>query len=238
VTLIENDLVIGVGVNGGHHGIHDAKPVIDHLGGGRQAVGGAGGIGNHVMDCRIVLVVVHTQHDGQVFVLGRGGNDDLAGAALFNMNIGAGFSLGRIALGVGENAGGFNHNIHPQVLPGQVGGIFFRKDTDRVPVYHEVAANNFHRSRVNPKRGIILEQVGILFGIKQVVDCNHFQLIRIAFQQGFKDQPTNPTKTINTNFYCHFKPPFDWVKDCHASAWLFLSVFFAAGGERSRPLIE
>ncbi len=56
--------------------------------------------------------------------------------------------LAVIALGVGENAGGSNHNIHPQVLS-RAGwrDLFPQRHGPCKPVYHKVAANNFHRSR-------------------------------------------------------------------------------------------
>ena len=71
----------GVGVDGGHEAFLEAEAFLEqHMDERRQAVGGAGGVGNDVVLGRIVLVVVHAHHDRDVLVLGRGGDDDLLGA--------------------------------------------------------------------------------------------------------------------------------------------------------------
>ena len=48
-----------------------------HLDDRRQAVGGAAGVGDDVVLGRIVLVFVDAEHDGDVFVGGGSGDDDL-----------------------------------------------------------------------------------------------------------------------------------------------------------------
>jgi hypothetical protein len=65
VDLVEDLLVVGVGVDGGHQPALDADRVVQHLGDRRQAVGGAAGVG----DDRVLggqLVVVDAIDDGQV----------------------------------------------------------------------------------------------------------------------------------------------------------------------------
>ena len=49
VGQVKDALVVGVGVNGGHQATHDAELVVDNLGGRRQAVGGAGGVGDDMV---------------------------------------------------------------------------------------------------------------------------------------------------------------------------------------------
>ena len=63
----------GDGVNGGHEAFDDAEVVVDNLGDGGQAVGGAAGIWDDVLVGVVLLVVdAHHVHGG----IGRGGGDD------------------------------------------------------------------------------------------------------------------------------------------------------------------
>jgi hypothetical protein len=76
MPLVENYLVIGVGVNGGHYRALDLERIVDDLRRGSQAVGGAGSIGNDMVLCRVVLSIVDAEDDGQIFVLCWGRDDD------------------------------------------------------------------------------------------------------------------------------------------------------------------
>ncbi len=56
----------------GHQALDDAKLVVDDLGERGQAVGGAGGVGDHLHVGLVLLVVdAHHEHGG----VGRGGGD-------------------------------------------------------------------------------------------------------------------------------------------------------------------
>ena len=71
-------------MNGGHEALDDAKVVIDNLGDGGQAVGGAAGVGNHVLTGAVLLVIdTHHVHGS----IRRGGrNDDLLGSLFERSN--------------------------------------------------------------------------------------------------------------------------------------------------------
>jgi hypothetical protein len=51
--------------------------------------------------------------------------------------------------------------------------------------------------------------------IEEVVDCDDVKLIPMELADRFKDLPPDATETINTDFYCHHKPP-NWlgIKKC------------------------
>ena len=70
-------------MHGGHETLNDAPSVVDDLGEGCEAVGGAGGIGNN-LKVGGVLGVVHTNNEHGGVVLGWGGDDDLLGAWIRN----------------------------------------------------------------------------------------------------------------------------------------------------------
>ena len=105
---IENHLIVGVAVDGGHGAALDLEIVVHHLGHRRQAVSGAGGVGNNVMFGRIVHAIVHAQHDGDVFVGGGGGDDDFFHRAAQ--------VLARV-LRIGEFPGGFDHYVGAHARP-------------------------------------------------------------------------------------------------------------------------
>ena len=82
VDLVQDLLVVGVGVDGGHQRMADAKGVVEHLDQRRYAVGGTGGVGHDGVLRWIVLVLVDAHDDGEVVTLGRSGDDHLLGPAL------------------------------------------------------------------------------------------------------------------------------------------------------------
>ena len=82
---------------------------------GRQAIGGARGVGDHVVLRRIVLVLVDAQHDGDVFVGRRRRDDDL-------LHRPAQVLLGQF--GLGELAGGLDDHLRADRCPIQLGRIF------------------------------------------------------------------------------------------------------------------
>ncbi len=59
VREVEEFLIVGVGMDGGHGATVDAERFLKNLGHGSEAIGGAGGIGNDVVRGGIVGLVVH-----------------------------------------------------------------------------------------------------------------------------------------------------------------------------------
>ena len=82
---VEDLLVVRISVDGGHKSAVDDIFIMDYLGGRSQAVRRAGGVGNHMVGLRIILVFVDTHHDGQVFTFSRCGNDDFPGTSGSNV---------------------------------------------------------------------------------------------------------------------------------------------------------
>jgi hypothetical protein len=74
---VQNSLIVGIGVDGGHQPSYDAEFLVDDLGKGSQAVGGAGRVGQDVVRFGIILVFVDAHDDGDIFIRSRSGNDDL-----------------------------------------------------------------------------------------------------------------------------------------------------------------
>ncbi len=71
VGQVQDALVVGVGVDGGHQRLLDAEGIAENFGHRSNAVGGARGIGQDVVLLRVVLILVHPQDNGQIGALGR-----------------------------------------------------------------------------------------------------------------------------------------------------------------------
>ena len=133
VREVEDDLVVGVAVDGGHDSGDDAEGVLQDLGDGREAVGGAARVGDDVVFGRVVLAFVDAEHQGDVFVGGGGGDDDfLHGRAEMDLGL----------FGVGEDAGGFDDDLRAYRGPVELGGVAFRVDFE----------SSFRRRRWNDRR--------------------------------------------------------------------------------------
>src|SRR5256884_6127428 len=61
---IEQALIVGIGMDRGHGAASDAESVLDDLRYGRKTIGGAGGIANYVVLCRIVALILYTKDKG------------------------------------------------------------------------------------------------------------------------------------------------------------------------------
>ncbi len=118
VRQIEQLLVVGVGMDRGHDAVFDAEVIQQDFGHGRQAVGRAGGVGDDVVRDRVVGLVVDAQHEGDIRVGRRGGNNDV---------LGSGCEVLPCAFAVGEAPSRFDDDVDLQILPGQVFGVLHRE---------------------------------------------------------------------------------------------------------------
>ncbi len=192
---VRQHLVVGVGVDGGHQAVHDADLVVQHLGQRCQAVGGARGVGDHLMRRR-ELVVVDAEHEGAVHVLVAGRGDDHF--------LGAGGEM-RAGLGLGgEQAGAFQHHVDAQFAPGQLRRIALGANLDAVAVDDQVAAVHRHLAREFAVGGVVLGQVRVGLGIAEVVDRDDLELVRATgFVQRAQDVAANATVTVDGDLDGH-----------------------------------
>ena len=104
-----------IGVNRGHQTGLDAETFLQqHMHERREAVRGAGGVGNDVVLGRIVFAFVDAHDDGLDLAFAGRGDDDF---------LGAGGEVGLGLLAVGEEAGGFDDDVHAERLPRQRGEV-------------------------------------------------------------------------------------------------------------------
>lgn len=137
-----------VGVDGGHETLDDAVVVVDNLGEGSQAVGGARGVGDDGGLAIVGLLVdTHHVHGG----IGRGGRDDDA--------LGATLEMGAGLLGGGEHTGRLNDVLDTGVLPGDGSGVALSVELDLLSVDDQVAALDGDLALEDTVGGIVLEHV-------------------------------------------------------------------------------
>src|SRR6478752_6274461 len=116
---VEDPLVVRVAVDRVHQAALDAEQVVDHLRGRREAVRRAAGVADDVVRRRVVLVLVHPEHDRDVLALGRRADDHLLRARV---------QVGPRLVGVGEDAGRFEDDVDAEVAPRQGPGIRLLED--------------------------------------------------------------------------------------------------------------
>lgn len=140
----------GVGVDGGHETLNDGVLVVDDLGEGSKAVGGARGVGEDG-DVRGVALLVdaHDEHGG---VGGGSGDDDLLGATL---QVGGGL------LGGGEDTGGLDDVLGALLGPGDGGRVALGVEGDLLAVDDQVLAVDLDLTLEDAVGGVILEHVGL-----------------------------------------------------------------------------
>ena len=191
---VDEALVTGVGVHGGHEATLDAEGIVECLGHGGEAVGGAGCVGDDVVLGRIVVGVVHTHDEGGVFVLCRCGNNDLLGASI---------NVGLSGVSIGEEAGGLHNDVYIQVTPGEVLGVTLSKYLDAVAVDGNrilVVGNILFQVTQN---GVMLEQVSQGLVVGQVVDCHDLN-VGTTFRQCAEEVTANAAEAVDTyaNRHC------------------------------------
>lgn len=137
-----------VGVDGGHETLNDAKLVVDDLGEGSQAVGGARSVGDDAGAAVVRLLVdTHHVHGG----VGRGGrDDDLLGTTL---------QVSRGLVGGGEDTGRLNDVLGASLGPGNVGGVTLSVELDLLAVDDQVRARDLDGALEAAVGGVVLEHV-------------------------------------------------------------------------------
>ena len=111
---IEDLLVVRVRVDGRHESLLDREVVVQDLRARRDAVRRARRVRDDVVLLRVVGVVVDAEHDRDVRVRGRSGDDHLLRACV---------EVLLCALAVGEEPGRLDHEIDIQLTPRQRRGI-------------------------------------------------------------------------------------------------------------------
>ena len=181
-------------VHGGHKPLNDTEVVIDDLGDGSQAVGGAGSVGNELHVGGILLQVDAADEHGGV-VLGRAGHDNDLGARVD-------MSLSLALLQV--HAGALQHVVHTQLAPGDLGRVavsLVGKDLDDLAVDGDgavlVVADDFAVEAAMD--GVILHAISdVSGGMAGGVDGDDLDVVRLDGSS--ERQRADAAKTVDADF--------------------------------------
>jgi len=149
----------------------DAKVFVQHFGHWCKAVRGARCIGDDVM------------------LFGGRRDDDLLGTR--------GKMLGCI-FAVTEYASGLNYDIDAQLAPRDFGGITNSERFELLAVDVDVTVADFHITGEGAINGVVLQEVGVGFGVHQVIDGFDIYEIAVIFVDSLEHLATDPTKTVDT----------------------------------------
>ena len=184
---VHRALVAGIGVDRGHEAALDADRLVQHVGDRRQAVGGAGGVGDHgVLGGQ--LVVVDAVDHGEVRAGGRGRDQDPLGAAL---EVGGGLFL------AGEDAGALQHDVDPEVAPGQLGRVAFGQDLDLLAVDADGVFRRFDGAGEGAVHRIVLQQMAVGLGRAEVVDRHELYIVAPRLHGRAEHQASNPPEAVD-----------------------------------------
>ena len=187
VELVLGGLVVGVGVHRRHEALLDADRVVHHLGERRQAIGGAGGVGDDEMVAG-QLVVVDAVDDGEIGIVGRRGDEDALGAGV-EMRLG-------LLLG-SEEAGAFERDVDPERLPGQFRRVLDRGHLDRPGAAIDGVAGDHDLAGKAAMDRIEAQQMGIGLDRGEIVERHHLDVLAAGLDDGAQDIAADAAKPVD-----------------------------------------
>ena len=198
VRRVEQALVGGVGMHGGHDAVADAERLVEHLDDGGQAVGRARGVGDDVVALGVVDVVeVDAQRHGDVGLLGRRGDDHLARPGLE--------VLGG-ARAVAEEPGGLDHDLGADVAPRQRGRVGLGEHRDLAPVDAQRPVEHLDVPGERPVDGVVAQQVREHLDVHHIVDAGPLDC-GAALIRGAEGRAAGAAKAVDANPDGHVLPP-------------------------------
>ncbi len=159
---------------------------MQHLGDRRQAVGGAAGVGDDRL--AVVLRIVHPVDEHRGGVLGRRGHDHLLRARVDVLLRG---------LGGQEQAGGLDHHVGADLVPLQVCRIALGGQADALAVDDEGAVLDGDLALEAAVDRVVLEQVGQVVRLEQVVDADHLDVVTEVLHRRAQDVAPDAPETVD-----------------------------------------
>ena len=107
--------------------------------------------------------------------------------------------------GIGEEAGAFDHYVHAFRVPADVGGVLFGEDGDFLAVDDDILVfSDDITALVGAVVAVVLEQVGVGLGVRQVVKRNDLNFaVGEALLDGAVGDASDAAKAVDANSHCH-----------------------------------
>ena len=193
MDLVEDFLVIGIAVDGGHQATLDTDGVVQNFRERRKAVGGAACVGNNHV-CSGQNIVVDPENDGFVDIFPGCRNQHALGARSQML-----FGTGTIR----EETGAFQRNIHAIGGVRQICRVTLGSHMNALAVDDDVIAIRFDGAGEWAMHAVALEKQGIRLCRRQIVDGDQFQVMVVALKYRTSNQTADAAKSVNSYFDSH-----------------------------------
>ena len=140
----------------------------------------------------VEFVFVDAQHNGDIGVFRRGGNDDL---------LGTGRKVLACSFPIGKPSGRLKDDLDVQLFPRQLLRILHRQHFDRLSVDQDLIVFCFDAPLEGAVHRVVLQQIGQCLGVGQIIDGDELQL-RIA-EGSAQDVAPDPSESIDADFDSH-----------------------------------
>ena len=160
--------------------------LVQHFGDRRQRVSGARGHRQDVVLRRIVLRIIHPWHQRHVHIVRGRADEHLASAAL---------QVSGGVLAAAQRPARFDHHIDARPAPRDVGRLFLRRKLHGLPVHQDGVVIMRHLAWEEPMHRIILEQIGEVAEMGEIVDRHHLDVWQ--GERAAQDHAANASKSVN-----------------------------------------
>ena len=186
-------------MDGGHQTLFDAKLIVDDLGQRRQAVGGAGGIGDDGHIAGVSLVVDTHDEGGDAIALAGSGQDDLLGAA--HEVLGAAFCSA-------ELTGGFDDIFYAHAGPVDVFRLILAEHLDVLAVDLDAVLDGLDLALEPAEYRVVLKHIDHAVQVG-VADVNGTDLeTGLSGLQAAQNHSCDTAKAVDAYFNrCHLDLP-------------------------------
>jgi hypothetical protein len=137
--------------------------------------------------------VVHAQHDGDVFILRRGRNDDLLHRAVQVLH-----GIFRVR----KESGGFHHHFRAQRIPVDLRRVLGGENFDLLVADGDRIGIRGDRFGERSEHGIVFQKVRQSLRIGNVIYRHELHIVPV--QACTDNIPANAAEAVNTYFDCHF----------------------------------
>ena len=189
---VDDGLGVGEVMQGGEHTVFEAEGFVDYFDDWRDAVGGAGGVGDDVIGGGVVEFVVAAHDDVEDAFFDGSSDDDF---------FDAGVEVGLQAFGVAEGSGAFEDDVDAR--PVDFGRMVLGGVGEGLSVDEDAAVGAGNVAIPAAVDGVEFEEVGGGFGVGLgVVEADEFELGIV--KGGAEDEATDAAKSIDGDFHGRF----------------------------------